>query len=62
MYFCSHEKRSKTEVFVWQSRGREFDSHTLHSQKKALKNLFLSAFFFFRRTKHLIGYIFKFIF
>ena len=31
-------------AFDWQSRGREFDSHTLH--KKALTKDFASAFFY----------------
>ena len=32
-------------AFDWQSRGREFDSHTLHSQNQALTRKLVSAFF-----------------
>ena len=31
-------------AFDWQSRGREFDSHTLHSQNQALARKLVSAF------------------
>ncbi|REK50745.1 MAG: hypothetical protein DWQ49_15235 [Bacteroidetes bacterium] len=48
MFSVSSQKRNTKDVYDWQSRGRGFESHLLHSENQAFMLDDVGAFFIIR--------------